>query len=378
MRSLFKRWANPIAASLLINLAIFGYAGRWIGQEPWLSLDTPSLRHIRIVDFTVSRKPMNEQNRSARPRFSRLVSESKSRRKARSVRASARLRPAPAKSVSAAPTRSPTPTEISSARDPFLPDIAPSAMIRPTKAIATTPIASAPTAPVSAPVRVATSTGTISTVRSAPFTAPNPGAAVGESGGLARGGASPGAVLPFGLTADGAPGQRSIVYLLDVSPSMESRIDRARREIERSISSLNENDMFDLLVFGGTTAKMEDFLEPATPDDIAEAYRFLNHNFIQSTDIEVALSEALRIEHVNEIVLVTDGRPTMGETDPAMLEREIKNRNYNHVRIDAVGLVGMNPDGTYSDFAAANLLTTIAHDSGGRFIQIPCGVASAD
>ena len=85
---------------------------------------------------------------------------------------------------------------------------------------------------------------------------------------------------------------------------------------------------------------------------------------------------ALTRPGVNEVVLLTDGVPTDGETDFKALAREIRQLNSGHARISAVGMVGKNPDGTDDSFEAAQLLQQIARDSGGVAKMVTVGVAS--
>ena len=88
------------------------------------------------------------------------------------------------------------------------------------------------------------------------------------------------------------------------------------------------------------------------------------------------MAKALALPEVNEVILLTDGVPTEGETDFKALAREIRRMNPSHARISAVGMVGKNPDGTDDSFEATQLLQQIAHDSGGTSKVVTVGVAS--
>jgi hypothetical protein len=265
-----------------------------------------------------------------------------------------------------------------------MPEVAPSATIVQPGAMRTTALSQPQVVSALTPVQIASTTGSGAATESpsGPASAANSGTGQGAAGGDGSNGgngtSAGGRSLPFGLANSGGSGSLRIVYVLDVSPSMVSRLDRARQELMDSLKSLSQDDLFDIFVFGGNVDKMEDYLEPATPDDLSEAHRFLSHGSIPSTDLEEALSEALRMDHVNEIVLITDGEPTMGETDPKTLESEIRNRNFNHVSINTIGLVGINPDGSPGSFDATNLLRTIALDSGGDFKLVPLGLPDSD
>ena len=76
---------------------------------------------------------------------------------------------------------------------------------------------------------------------------------------------------------------------------------------------------------------------------------------------------------VNEVVILTDGVPTVGETDPEKLTQALRRFNVRRARISTIGLVGRNPDGTDDSFAAARLLQRIASDSGGASKLVSLG-----
>jgi hypothetical protein len=185
---------------------------------------------------------------------------------------------------------------------------------------------------------------------------------------------------PFGIgPGGGGEGPRHIVYVLDVSPSMKTRIDRARQELRNALATLEPGESFDIIAFGGDIKPLSDQLEEATPEDIANANQFLDKlDFIPSTDLQSALYAALAVRGVNVIVLITDGVPTVGETDFDKIARHIRKHNGPHARIYTIGLVGKNPDGTDQSFQAGQLLQQLARDSGGDSRLVPLGEAAPD
>lgn len=158
---------------------------------------------------------------------------------------------------------------------------------------------------------------------------------------------------------------------------MTTRIDRARQELRTALATLQPGESFDIIAFGGDQREFSDILLPAGPGSIQEANRFLDKlAFIPGTDLQDALYEALAVNEVNVIVLITDGVPTVGETDFAKIARHIRKHNRPHARIYTIGLVGKNPDGTDQSFQAAQLLRQLAVDSGGDSRLIPLGEAT--
>lgn len=164
----------------------------------------------------------------------------------------------------------------------------------------------------------------------------------------------------------GLGGPRHVVYVLDISGSMTSRIDRARDELVHALKGLSPDETFDIVVFSDKAVSFAPALSPATPPQIEGASRFLRAVRVQGgTNMEAAMRAALGFAGVNEIVLITDGVPTLGETDFGKLASDVQKRNKNLARISAVGLLGRNPDGTDDSFEAEGLLRRITRESSG-------------
>ena len=175
-------------------------------------------------------------------------------------------------------------------------------------------------------------------------------------------------------------GERHIVYVLDVSLSMDmvkiangrTRLQQAKSEIIDAIDALKPDETFDIILFSGRTSVYRSALTPADLSDVNDASVYLgNARPDDGTDIEGALLTALKIEGVNTIVLITDGEPTQGDTNTTVIARRIREANSANVRIDTVGLLGKDPDGNDLSQEGRDLLKRIADDSGGtaRFVQ---------
>lgn len=178
-----------------------------------------------------------------------------------------------------------------------------------------------------------------------------------------------------GIAGDGTP--RHVVYVLDTSGSMRSRIDRAEAELRRALDGLRPGERFNIVAFSDTVRSFDSGMVSATPDTVQQASNYLDTLQARGgTNLEAAMLRALTRPGVNEIVLLTDGVPTDGETDFKALAREFRQLNSSHARISAVGLVGRNPDGTDDSFEAARLLQQIADDSGGTSKLVTLGVAT--
>ena len=209
------------------------------------------------------------------------------------------------------------------------------------------------------------------------------GAGAGTGTGTGAGaGSSPDAGEPFGvgkgLAGDGAP--RHIVYVLDISGSMTSRIDRAQSELRQAINGLRPDETFNIIAFSDDARSFDSGMAPATPSLVRRAADYLDTLRVGGgTNLEAAMLLALSLPNINEIVVLTDGVPTEGEDNFSTLAREIRRRNVSHARISTIGLVGKNPNGgndDYTDtFEAASLLRQIARDSGGASKLVTLGTA---
>ena len=197
------------------------------------------------------------------------------------------------------------------------------------------------------------------------------GSGAGDGAGRGSGGG------PFGMGTGSGEGPRHIVYVLDISGSMTSRIDRARQELRESLAGLQPGETFNIITFSDKVHTFDDRLDPATPSMIRRADYFLGTlQVIGGTNLDDALSRALTMPGVNVVFVMTDGVPTQGETNFRRIARDARALNANHARIYTVGLVGKNPDGTDDSFEAADLLRQISRESGGVSKIVPLGVAT--
>lgn len=196
------------------------------------------------------------------------------------------------------------------------------------------------------------------------------------TGSGAGSGSSANAGEPFGvgkgLAGDGGP--RHIVYVLDISGSMISRIKRADAEIRKALDGLRPDETFDIIAFNNEIYSFDTELAPATPHIREKASAFLETLIVNDgTNTQAGLKAALSIPDVNEVILLTDGVPGMGITDTDSLTDYIRHINKRHARISCVGMVGTDQDGIDRTFEATGLLKQIAHDSGGACLIVPLG-----
>ena len=210
----------------------------------------------------------------------------------------------------------------------------------------------------------------------------------GESSGSGHGGGGG----PFGIGAGGSgggEGLRHIVYVLDISGSMTSRIDRARQELRDAMAGLVPGESFDIVTFSDHSHVFDNGLDPATPDMVARASYFLSTLQIGGgTNLDDAMRTALGMPGVNVVVVMTDGDPTEDDTDSQLTNdadtyfriftQRIREINTHHARIYTVGLVGKDPSGVDKTFVGTRLLQQLSRDSGGVSKIVSLGTADAE
>jgi Ca-activated chloride channel family protein len=115
---------------------------------------------------------------------------------------------------------------------------------------------------------------------------------------------------------------RDVTLVLDVSGSMSGRkIEQARTAGRQLLGTLRPSDRFRLIDFSSDVHSFRDDFVRATDDNVRDATRYLNALEANGgTNIEGALREALRAEPVSGrlpvILFVTDGEPTIGDSNP--------------------------------------------------------------
>ncbi|HLV81909.1 MAG TPA: VIT domain-containing protein, partial [Chthonomonadaceae bacterium] len=124
---------------------------------------------------------------------------------------------------------------------------------------------------------------------------------------------------------------KHIVFVLDRTGSMAGpKIEQARKALLYCLDSLHPQDRFDVITFNESPDLLLRHLAPATEANIASARRFVaDIEASGGTNIEEALHAALnllRTEPGREkmVVFLTDGLPTVGETDIDTILRHVQ------------------------------------------------------
>lgn len=404
-----RRFGVSLAASLLVNLGVLLWAG-WLAPPPVVR--PPRARpHLGLMAFRVS--PPAAPAKSGVLAHARLAPVH--RRRAASKTVSAQAAPpkaAPLKAASVPPpqprprpaqslppkmpqvlvTRAPARREVphpEHSQTPVRPRIAvPLSEVARALPNSLPPPLTAPP-PVLPPLRVAPLVKKRLSRASSPAhvapspahvaeAAPAPPARVGlptvRSGAGKAAGRPPAGPFGIGVGLPWSDAPRHVVYVLDVSGSMKTRIRRADSELEAALRELHTSDTFNIVAFSDGSRLFEPDMADVSPQSVQRAGDFLADLPLGGqTNLEGAIGRALMLRDVNEVVILTDGVPTVGDTDFATLARTVRRVNINRARISTIGLVGISSDGTDQSFEASGLLEQIARDSGGASKLVPLG-----
>jgi len=159
---------------------------------------------------------------------------------------------------------------------------------------------------------------------------------------------------------------KDIVFVFDTSGSMAGdKIDQARRALTFCLDNLNKGDRFNVITFATSLRQFKDELVEADDDTTEDAIAFVEKmKAVGGTNIEEALAQALKMlrgsTRPSMVLFLTDGYPTVGETDTDKLvtliadENEKKDRAAHRLFTFGVG-----------DEINAQLLDRLTRDNGG-------------
>lgn len=151
---------------------------------------------------------------------------------------------------------------------------------------------------------------------------------------------------------------KDVVFLVDTSLSIPQEwVDSVAAGIRDSLSTLNPEDRFNIVMFNQTARFFsEKGIAPATEANLAAAAEFLKHaRAAGMTDVNQALTRLLvrdvAVERVYDLVLISDGKPTLGVMDTRDLINLITRDNDLAASIYCVG-VGVEPNHQLLEFLA--------------------------
>jgi len=135
---------------------------------------------------------------------------------------------------------------------------------------------------------------------------------------------------------------KHISFVLDTSGSMAGeKMERARAALTYALNRLREDDLFDVIRFSSDVEALEAVPMRASKDNVQKALAFVQQmEAAGGTAIHDALLTALaqRGEGTRIIVFITDGRPTIGETEPEPIARAVSGKNQGQARLFVFGV----------------------------------------
>ncbi|MBK9097905.1 MAG: VWA domain-containing protein [bacterium] len=137
---------------------------------------------------------------------------------------------------------------------------------------------------------------------------------------------------------------KDITFVLDVSGSMVGdKMKQAKQALLYCVNNLNKGDGFNIIRFSTEAYSLFGKIETASESNIKKAEKFIEElNTVGGTNIEEALGLALKEKPANNrthlIVFITDGKPTIGETNDDMLIKKLADSNIKNTRIFTFGI----------------------------------------
>jgi Ca-activated chloride channel family protein len=170
---------------------------------------------------------------------------------------------------------------------------------------------------------------------------------------------------------------RDLVLVLDTSGSMkeDGKLEQAKKALKYCLSGLSTQDRFALHTFATTVNAHENGLLPATPERIARAKQWIDQvEAAGGTAIEEALQAALALRSPDEgrsftILFLTDGKPTIGETNPDKILAQVVRKNTANTRIFSFG-VGNDLNATFLDQLAEQTRAASTYVRPGEDLEI--------
>lgn len=144
--------------------------------------------------------------------------------------------------------------------------------------------------------------------------------------------------------AEGEPVKKTVLFVVDQSGSMSGpKIQQARDAAKFVLNNLRENDLFNLIGYDSEIRKMLPELQRYNSETRQSSIGFINSiNAGGMTNIEGALKTALEMIHTEEvptyIVFLTDGLPTVGETNELKIAQAAMAANKHGARLISFGV----------------------------------------
>ena len=138
--------------------------------------------------------------------------------------------------------------------------------------------------------------------------------------------------------------KKTVMFVLDRSGSMSGKkIEQAKNAVKFVLNNLREGDLFNIVAYDTTVDSFRPELEKYTQESRSQALGFVEGLYAGGgTNIEGALKVALGhlkdSSRPNYVVFLTDGLPTVGETNESKIVATAKAGNQVRARIISFGV----------------------------------------
>ncbi len=138
---------------------------------------------------------------------------------------------------------------------------------------------------------------------------------------------------------------RDLVLVLDTSGSMHGpKMDQAKKALKYCLDNLNPKDRFAVINFSTAVNNYRDQLVESSSEQVENAKKWVDKlRATGGTAINDALLAALALRSEDTgrtftVVFFTDGQPTIGETDPRKILKNVTAKNSANTRIFTFGV----------------------------------------
>jgi Ca-activated chloride channel family protein len=136
---------------------------------------------------------------------------------------------------------------------------------------------------------------------------------------------------------------KDVVFVFDTSGSMQGeKIEQARKALLNLISNLNPKDRFNIVTFSSDTRNFRDGLVAADKSTLDAAREWVEKiKAVGGTNINDAMLSTLKMlkdisDHPQQIVFLTDGQPTVGETDISQILKNVRTANVKQIDVGGI------------------------------------------
>jgi len=169
--------------------------------------------------------------------------------------------------------------------------------------------------------------------------------------------------------------EKDVILVLDVSGSMEGeKIEQAKAALTYVLRHLNDGDRYNIVAFSSEVTTYAQTMQPA--GTLRESERFVaGLRAVGNTDINAALLEAMALadeERPTIVIFLTDGLPTKGVIDSALILNNVRQAAPESVRLFCFG-VGDDVDTFLLDTLGRELRGVSAYVRPGRAVDEEVG-----